>query len=86
MFKLPSGRLLSLYKNSVQQNAGLNDQVLDWLVKEADKAQLDEYGREGGIILDEMSIQVRTLKSYKSYFSFLNMFTVVLTGRFAIEE
>ena len=61
MFKLPSGRLLSLYKNSVKQSAGLNDDVLDWLVKEADKLDLDEYGREGGLILDEMSIQVSCL-------------------------
>ncbi|XP_020911962.1 uncharacterized protein LOC110249721, partial [Exaiptasia diaphana] len=57
MFKLPSGRLLSLYKNSVRQSAGLNDDVLDWLLKEADKSNLDEFGREGGLILDEMSIQ-----------------------------
>ncbi|KAK3752058.1 hypothetical protein QZH41_009166, partial [Actinostola sp. cb2023] len=57
MIRLPSGRLLSLYKNSVSQKAGINDEVLDWLVKEADKNELDAYGREGGLILDEMSIQ-----------------------------
>ncbi len=55
---LPSGRLLSLYKNSVSQTPGLNDKVLDWMVKEADKLKLDSFGREGGLILDEMSIQV----------------------------
>ena len=55
---LPSGRLLSLYKNSVQQNAGFNEEVLDWMVIEMTKLKLDAFGKEGGIILDEMAIQV----------------------------
>ena len=55
---LPSGRLLSLYKNSVWQKPGLNEEVLDWMVRGADKLSLSSFGREGGLILDEMAIQV----------------------------
>ena len=54
---LPSGRFLSLHKNSVKQKPGLNE-VLDWMLKEAEKLKLDSFGREGGLILDEMAIQV----------------------------
>ena len=55
---LPSRQLLSLYKNSVKQKPGLNEEVLDWMIKEADKLKLDSFGKEGGLILDEMAIQV----------------------------
>ncbi len=55
---LPSGRLLSLYKNSVKQRPGLNEEVLEWMLVEANKLGLDSFGREGGLILDEMAIQV----------------------------
>lgn len=61
MLKLPSGRLLSMYKNSVSQKPGLNDEVLQWMLHEADKLKLDSFGREGGLILDEMAIQVMLL-------------------------
>ena len=63
MLKLPSGRLLSMYKNSVSQKSGLNDEVLQWMLHEADKLNLDSFGREGGLILDEMAIQVMFLAS-----------------------
>lgn len=46
-----------MYKNSVSQKPGLNDDVLQWMVHEADKLKLDSFGREGGLILDEMAIQ-----------------------------
>ena len=42
---LPSGQLLSLYKNSVKQKPGLNEEVLDWMIKEADKLKLDSFGK-----------------------------------------
>ncbi len=58
ILKLPSGRLLSMYKNSVTQKPGLNDDVLKWMQHEADKLRLESFGREGGLILDEMAIQV----------------------------
>ncbi|XP_078382573.1 uncharacterized protein LOC144665241 [Oculina patagonica] len=57
MLRLPSGRLLQYYKNSVSQNSGLNEDVLQWMEQEAEKLKLTEYGKCGGIILDEMSIQ-----------------------------
>ena len=37
---------------------GLNDEVLQWMEQEAKKLKLSEFGRCGGIILDEMSIHV----------------------------
>ena len=61
MLRLPSGRLLQYYKNSIQQKPGLNEEVLQWMEQEADKVKLTELGRCGGIILDEMSIQVLDL-------------------------
>lgn len=69
---LPSGCLLSLYKNSVQQNAGFNEEVLDWMVVEMRKLNLDAFGKEGGIILDEMAIQVCQITcSYYAFDSFV---------------
>lgn len=59
MLRLPSGRLLQYYKNSVPQNSGLNDEVLQWMEQEARKLNLSEFGKCGGVILDEMPIQVR---------------------------
>ena len=58
MLRLPSGRLLQYYKNSVPQKPGLNEEVLQWMEQEAAKIKLTELGKCGGIILDEMSIQV----------------------------
>ena len=60
MLRLPSGRLLQYYKNSVPQKSGLNDEVLQWMEQEAKKLDLSEFGKCGGIVLDEMSIQVRS--------------------------
>jgi len=53
MLRLPSGRLLQYYKNSVPQNSGLNDEVLQWMEQEVRKLNLSEFGKCGGIILDE---------------------------------
>ena len=58
MLTLPSGRLLQMYKNSCAQNPGLNESVGQWMAQEATKRKLGPEGREGGIILDEMAIQV----------------------------
>lgn len=63
MLRLPSGRLLQYYKNSVPQDSGLNDEVLRWMEQEAKKLNLSDFGKCGGIILDEMSIQVRKSSS-----------------------
>ena len=58
MLTLQSGRLLQMYKNSCAQNPGLNESVGQWMAQEATKRKLGPEGREGGIILDEMAIQV----------------------------
>ena len=55
MLWLPSGRLL---QNSVPQNSGSN--VPQWMEQEDKKLNLSEFGKCGGIILDEMSIQAET--------------------------
>jgi hypothetical protein len=43
--------LLKFYKT------GFNTEMLCWMQEEADKLQLSESSRAGGIVLDEMSIQ-----------------------------
>lgn len=47
-----------MYKNSCSQNPGLNDSVGNWMEQEATKKDIGPEGKEGGIILDEMAIQV----------------------------
>ena len=64
MLVLPSGRLLQMYKNSCAQNPGLNESVGQWMAMEALKTKLGPEGREGGVILDEMAIQVFSKASY----------------------
>jgi len=48
-----------MYKNSCTQDAGFNASVGQWMAQEAVKRKIGPEGREGGIILDEMAIQVR---------------------------
>ena len=62
MLVLPSGRHLQNYKNSCSQNPGLNESVGKWMAQEAKKRNVGLEGREGGIILDEMAIQVYLYK------------------------
>lgn len=57
MLVLPSQRLLRLYKNSVQQKPGINNSQLQWMEKEAANAKLSDFGKRGGLLLDEMTIQ-----------------------------
>ena len=58
MLKLPSGRLLQYHKNITSQEPGCNEDVLQWMVHEAEKKNIGPAGKIGGIILDEMAIQV----------------------------
>ena len=74
MLILPSGRLLALYKNSVKQKPGLNEEVLEWMKREADKLNLDRFGKEGGLILDEMTIQVTIVRVYRIVYETLLLF------------
>jgi hypothetical protein len=57
ILKMPSGKQLSLYKNSVPQNAGIQMAAFTWLYKEANRLQISPEGRTGGLIFDEMKIQ-----------------------------
>ena len=54
---LPSTRLLSSLKNSVNQNPGINSDVLKWMFMEAKQRNLAAAGYYGGLVLDEMTIQ-----------------------------
>ena len=57
MLVLPSKRLLQYYKNSVDQAPGINAQQLDWMMKEASAKTVTGFGKRGGQVLDEMTIQ-----------------------------
>ena len=47
-----------MYKNLCSQNPGFNESVGKWMSEEALKRKIGPEGREGGIILDEIAIQV----------------------------
>jgi hypothetical protein len=55
--KLPSTRLLALYKNCVPYHTGANQHQVTWMYKEANRLNIPHEGRQGGLIFDEMSIQ-----------------------------
>ncbi|KAJ8306391.1 hypothetical protein KUTeg_016936 [Tegillarca granosa] len=54
---LPSQRLLQYYKNSIKQTTCFNLQNLIWMQKEALKQKVSDFGKHGGLVIDEMSIQ-----------------------------
>ena len=56
-FILPSSRILQFYKNSVNQVSGFNKEILHWMMLEAKNQGISPDGYEGGIIIDEMTIQ-----------------------------
>lgn len=64
---LPSGRLLSYYKNSVKQDTGFISENLEWMQQEADRQGITAGGRRGGLLIDEMQIQ-SDLQVKKSWF------------------
>ena len=47
------------YKNSIPQQSGLNKDVIDWCRKEAERLKLKSEDYWGGLIFDEMKIQVK---------------------------
>ena len=57
MLKLPSGRLLRMYKNNVRPESGLNEAIFRWMLAEAETRRLSPTDRQGGLLIDEMSIQ-----------------------------
>lgn len=54
---LPSQRLIQRYKNKVQHEAGINKDILNWMKNGAIMNDLSKDGYEGGLMIDEMSIQ-----------------------------
>lgn len=54
---LPSSRLLSMYKNAIQQSAGINPDIFKWMRKTAEEKLKNKSDWYGGLVLDEMAIQ-----------------------------
>lgn len=54
---LPSEKSLQIFKNNVNQKAGINNDMLHWMVNEARLKNISPEGYKGGLIIDEMSIQ-----------------------------
>ncbi|KAL3859907.1 hypothetical protein ACJMK2_010091 [Sinanodonta woodiana] len=54
---LPSKRLLQYYKNSMKQQPGYVDESLTPMVRKADRQKISEFGKHGGILIDEMTMQ-----------------------------
>jgi hypothetical protein len=57
MVLLPSPQLLILYKNSIDQHPGFHQEIFSWMHAEAERLNIPQEGRIGGLLLDEMSIQ-----------------------------
>ena len=57
LFVLPSVRLLQLYKNCIKQKPGVNQDNFTWMAREAERQKIPVFGKRGGLILDEMSLQ-----------------------------
>lgn len=57
MLILPSESLLRMYKNCIKQKPGINEENLTWMKKEAERQNVSDFGRRGGFVIDEMSIQ-----------------------------
>jgi hypothetical protein len=54
---LPSTRILQYYKNAVNQTSGFNKDMFHWMLNEAKNRNLSPEGYEGGLLIDEMTIQ-----------------------------
>jgi len=55
---LPHPNTLQAVKNSQPQKPGIHDEQLQWMKDEADRLKLSVEQRRGGVMFDEMSIQV----------------------------
>jgi hypothetical protein len=58
MLILPSGRQLRKYKNKVNQEPGLNDEVLNWMYMAAKENQLEEHGYAGDMSSWSSSLRI----------------------------
>ena len=57
MLILPSQCILAYHKNKVQQTTGVVDENIQWMYQEFCRLKLTESNKNGGITLDEMSLQ-----------------------------
>jgi hypothetical protein len=57
---LPHPSTLKKYKNIIKQKPGFIQDMFLWMRNEAEQLGLETNDRAGAIILDEMSIQVRS--------------------------
>ena len=51
---LPSESLLQLYKNTIDKDPGVNDNLITWMHNECERTGTE---KEGGLIFDEMQMQ-----------------------------
>ena len=58
--------LLRYYKNSVSQEEGWNKEIISWCKNEAERQNLRPEDYWGGLVLDEMKIQVYIILRYLS--------------------
>ena len=58
---LPHPSVLTEYKNKVPQVTGINGGLLNWMDEEAGRLAVSSHGRLGGLIVDEMNIQVHLI-------------------------
>ena len=70
MLILPTPNHLSLYKNAVNTDSGINPALIQWMYKSAIDNKLPSHGWHGGLVIDEMKIQedlqmVRSSKDLK---------------------
>lgn len=52
----------SYYKNSISSSSGWNSEVVAWCQREASRLNLKEKDLWGGLIFDEMTIQVNEIE------------------------
>ena len=62
---LPSPKLLIRYKNSIKQTVGFNKDHFEWMKREAVRVHVPSHGLWGGLMFDEMALQVCTLRFVK---------------------
>lgn len=54
---LPSKRLMQYYKNAVKQLVGISANNLQWMKMECSRQYFPDFGKDSGLIIDEMAIQ-----------------------------
>ena len=55
---IPCPKTLTSYENQVRQISGINEPFLQWMDDEAMALAFSAEGRTGGLVIDEMAIQV----------------------------